>query len=160
MSESKIWHPQKSVFTPSFKCGEGCTIHAPVWIGGQMGDNCMIEAFVFLPDWVVLGNNVFVGPHACFTNDKRPPSYGKYWEHTVVEDDVSVGAGAVILPGVILGKGCVIGAGAVVTKDVPAGEVWVGNPASKLDKSAPKPKNQPSNSKLCWMTHPHGCCED
>lgn len=132
--ETQIWHPELSVFTPTFKHGSNCTIHAHVWLGCQMGNSCMIEAFSFIPDWVTLGNDVFVGPHVCFTNDKRPPSWGAHWARTVVEDNVSIGAGAVILPGVTLHKGCMIGSGAVVTKSVPAGEVWVGNPAKQLCK--------------------------
>lgn len=132
--ESKIWHPELSVFTPSFSHGENCTIHAQVWLGCQIGNNVMIEAMCFIPDWVTISDNVFVGPRVTFTNDKRPPSYGKHWARTLVEEGVSIGAGAVILPGVTLGAYCVIGAGAVVTKSVPAGETWVGNPAKKLCK--------------------------
>lgn len=130
--QTKIWHPELSVFTPTFKHGEACVIHAHVWLACILGDRCMVEAFTFIPDWVEIGDDVFIGPHVCFTNDKRPPSYGKHWARTYVEDGVSIGAGSVILPGVHLGKGCMIGAGAVVTKDVPAGETWVGNPAHKL----------------------------
>lgn len=130
----KIWHPEKSVFTPTFEKGEDCTIHAPVWLGGQVGDRCMIEALSFIPDWVTLGNDVFVGPGVIFTNDKKPPSYGEHWARTIVEDNVSIGANATILPGVRLGKGCVIGAGSVITKDIPAEEIWAGNPARSLNK--------------------------
>jgi acetyltransferase-like isoleucine patch superfamily enzyme len=50
----------------------------------------------------------------------------------LVRRGASIGAGAVILPGVTIGEGAMIGAGAVVTKSVPAGETWVGNPAHKL----------------------------
>ena len=46
-----------------------------------------------------------------------------------IEDDVWIGAGAIILPGTTIHKGAVIGAGAVVTKDVPPFSVVVGNPA-------------------------------
>lgn len=53
-----------------------------------------------------------------------------------VEDDVIVGAGAVVLfragQTVTLGRGCIIGANAVVTQSVPPGEVWAGNPASRV----------------------------
>jgi acetyltransferase-like isoleucine patch superfamily enzyme len=78
---------------------------------------------------VRLGDGVFIGPHVCFTNDRHPPS--ETWEITIVNDGASIGAGAVLLPGITLGKNCMIGAGSVVTRDVPEGETWVGNPAHK-----------------------------
>lgn len=110
--------------------------HPFVFIGPNavIGEGCKIQAFAFIPDNVVIGNRVFIGPHVCFTNDKYPPSHGK-WKNdppTVVEDDVSIGAGAVILPSLRLGKGCRIGAGAVVTKDVKAGTTVIGSPAYEI----------------------------
>ena len=54
--------------------------------------------------------------------------------HAVLEDGVRCGIGVLVLPFKRVGKGARLGAGAVVTKDVPAGEVWVGNPARKLEK--------------------------
>ena len=125
---TKIWHPEKSVLLDC-KIGERCTIHAPVWIGNNVaiGDDCKIQAFSFIPDGVVLGKNVFIGPSVVFTNDKNPPS--DMWMWTVVEDNVSIGANATILPGIRICKGAVIGAGAVVTKTVPPGVTVYGNPA-------------------------------
>ena len=45
---------------------------------------------------------------------------------------MTAGANATILPGVTIGENAMIGAGSVVTKDVPAGEVWVGNSARRM----------------------------
>jgi len=117
--------------------GKGCTLHSHIWIGGDViiGDNCKIQSFVFIPNGVRIGNKVFIGPHVCFTNDKHPPSNGKDWSNTIVEDYVSIGAGAVILPGVVLKKGCRVGAGAVVTESVPMDTTVVGNPAKPLTSS-------------------------
>jgi len=87
----------------------------------EIGFNCKIQPFALIPDNVKIGNNVFIGPHVCLTNDKKPPSHGA-WKNdppTIVEDGAVIGAGAVILPSVRIGKGAVIGAGAIVTKDVP-----------------------------------------
>ena len=77
-----------------------------------------------------LGNRVFVGPNASFTNDKFPRSkqYPAAYLQTLVEDDASIGANATVLPGVKIGIGAMIGAGAVVTKDVPARAIVAGNP--------------------------------
>ena len=126
-----IYHPELSNFLNPI-IGARCTIHAPVWFGDiKIADDCKVQAFSFIPTGVTLGNRVFIGPHVVFTNDKNPPSGGN-WSETNVEDDVVIGANATILPGITLGKGCRIGAGAVVTKNVPEGETWVGNPARKL----------------------------
>lgn len=131
-----IWHEERSIIGDGCQIGASCVIHGLVWIGNKVkiGDYCKIEPFVFIPDKVTIGNRVFIGPHACFTNDKHPPSHGKGWESTAVEDDVVIGANATILPGLTLGKGCVVGAGAVVTKSVPPGVTVIGNPARPLIK--------------------------
>jgi UDP-2-acetamido-3-amino-2,3-dideoxy-glucuronate N-acetyltransferase len=125
-----IWHDHLSTILTSVP--DSCTVHSHVWIGNnvQIGERCKIQAFCFIPEGVTIGNDVFLGPRVTFTNDKYPPSPN--WSKTIVEDDVSIGAGAVILPGVTLHKGCKIGAGAVVTKDVPEGQTWVGNPAKLI----------------------------
>ena len=114
--------------------GDNCSVHSHIWIGDgvHIGNHCWIEPFVFIPTGVKIGNNVFLGPRVTFTNDKFPPSDREDWQCTLVMDNASIGAGAVILPGIIIGAGARIGAGAVVTKNVPAGETWVGNPARKV----------------------------
>lgn len=127
--------PWKREYTPNnarpSRRGVDCVVHMYTWIGDSviLGNNVKIQAFTFIPNGVTIGNDVFIGPHVCFTNDKHPPSDA--WSETIVEDAVSIGANATILPGVTLGRGCIIGAGSVVTKDVPAGETWFGNPARK-----------------------------
>lgn len=129
--ETKIWHEHLSNIGLC-SIGDNCTIHSHVWIGDRVkiGNRCRIQAFCFIPTGVRIGNDVFLGPRVTFTNDKHPPSPD--WLITTVGDNVSIGAGAVILPGLTLHDGCKIGAGAIVTKDVPAGETWVGNPAKKM----------------------------
>jgi len=128
----KIWHIGLSNIGECF-IGNDCVIHSHVWIGDKVkiGDRCKIQAFSFLPTGVRLGNDVFVGPHVSFTNDRHPPS-GE-WLPTIVGDNVSIGAGAVILPGVSLGNGARVGAGAVVARDVEPGQLVVGPRAEPLD---------------------------
>lgn len=126
-----VYYPQLSNIHPEAKIGQKCKIHSHVWIGKgvEIGNNCKIEAFTFIPDGVTIENNVFVGPRVTFTNDKYPPSHGKGWLKTLVKEGASIGAGAVILPGLIIGKNVRIGAGAVVTKNALDNSVMVGNPA-------------------------------
>jgi acetyltransferase-like isoleucine patch superfamily enzyme len=81
----------------------------------------------------VLEDDVFVGPNATFTNDRHPRSRQRVeYPLATVRQGASIGAGAIILPGLIIGRGAMIGAGAVVTKSVPDGETWVGNPARRI----------------------------
>jgi acetyltransferase-like isoleucine patch superfamily enzyme len=81
-------------------------------------------------------DNVFIGPNVTFTNDKYPRSkeYPQEFQRTVLKEGASIGAGSVILGGVTIGKKAMIGAGSVVTKDVPDGELWLGNPAKFVRK--------------------------
>ena len=73
-----------------------------------------------------------VGANTTFTNDMYPKSKNEDWVllKTKVCKGASIGAGSTILPGITIGEDAMIGAGSVVTKNVPAGEIWVGNPAS------------------------------
>ena len=112
--------------------GSDCRIAAFVEIGGSVvGDRCKIQAFAYLCPGVTLEDDVFVGPHVVFTNDKYPSASRpiETLGRTTVKRGASIGAGAVILPGVTIGEGAVVGAGAVVTKDVLSWALVVGNPA-------------------------------
>ena len=109
------------------KIGRNTKIDAFVYIeeGVVIGENCKIRPFVFIPSGVVIGNNVFIGPNVTFTND-RYPDIGEDWtmERTIVEDNVSIGAGSVILPGVRIGKHSLIGSGSVIIRDIPQHSIY------------------------------------
>jgi UDP-2-acetamido-3-amino-2,3-dideoxy-glucuronate N-acetyltransferase len=120
------------------RIGKDCKVaaYAEVQRGVVIGDRCKIEAFAFIPSGVTIEDEVFIGPHAVFTNDLHPRATGD-WEvtPTKVRKGASIGAGAVIVCGVDIGEGAMVGAGAVVTKDVPPHSVVVGNPARVVKKN-------------------------
>ena len=102
----------------------------------MIGDNVTIKCGVQLWDGIRIEDNVFVGPNVTFTNDKYPRSKqypDAFWQTTICKG-ASIGAGAVILCGITIGEKAMIAAGSVVTKDVPAGELWMGNPAKFVRK--------------------------
>lgn len=117
---------------------------------GVLGRNVRLMECVIISEGAIIGNDVFIGPNVSFTAGRymtgalqaagRMSSAegatleGRYWEgpSVVVEDLVRIGANAVILAGVTLGKGCIVAAGAVVSCDVPPGMLAAGNPARLL----------------------------
>ena len=117
-----------------YKCeiGEGTKIDAFVYIEGgvKIGKNVKIRPFTFIPTGVIIEDDVFIGPGVMFTNDKYPRTRGE-WKllKTIVKKGASIGAGAVILPGITIGENALVGAGSVVTKNVPPNTIVAGNPA-------------------------------
>lgn len=114
------------------RIGRGCRIAAYVEIqrGVRIGDRCKVEAYAFVPSGVTIEDEVFVGPHVCFTNDRVPKAVGD-WEETptLVKKGASIGANATVICGVTIGENALVGAGAVVTRDVPDNGVVAGSPA-------------------------------
>ena len=127
------------------KIGNNCLIGAFVEIqeGVVVGDRTRVQSHTFICEGVSIGNDVFIGHGVVFTNDRHPKASNidlsrvtkDDWilEKTIIHDRVSIGSGAVLLPGIEVGIGAVIGAGAVVTKSVPANATVIGNPARTLD---------------------------
>jgi len=101
----------------------------------EIGNNVRVSSHSFICSKVRIGNDVFLGHGVVFINDLFPPRREKYWKETIIEDGVSIGSNATILP-VKIGKNSVIGAGAVVTRDIPLNSIVVGNPARILKKNA------------------------
>jgi len=92
----------------------------------RIGSDCKIEGMVYIPPLTRIGDRVFVGPGVIFTNDPYPMS--DKMVGVTVEDDAIICAGAVLRPGITVGRGAVVGMGAVVTGDVPPESVVYGNP--------------------------------
>ena len=151
-------HPTADVSTDA-KIGEGTRVWSEAQIreGVTVGKDCILGKGVYLDTDVVVGdrvkiqnraslfrgltveNGVYIGPHVSFTNDRYPravnadgsPKTDDDWEleRTLVREGASIGAGAIILPGLTIGAWAVVGAGTVVTRDVPDQALVTGNPA-------------------------------
>jgi UDP-2-acetamido-3-amino-2,3-dideoxy-glucuronate N-acetyltransferase len=120
--------------------GAECNIcdHTYIEGGVVVGDRVTVKSGVYLWDGLRIEDDVFLGPQATFTNDPFPRSRQPFeCPVTTVRAGASIGAGAIILPGVTIGERAMVGAGAVVTKDVEPDVVVVGSPARVLRRLAP-----------------------
>lgn len=117
------------------KVGNNVLVGTHTVIDGHctLGSNIKLQTGVYLSTNTKIGDNVFIGPYAVLLNDKYPVRVDYELKGPVVEDDVSIGANATILPGVRIGREAFIAAGAVVTKDVPPRKLARGNPAQCYD---------------------------
>ena len=140
----------QDVFLAQFVNLYGCSIgdysrigtFVEIQKGAHIGSNCKIQSHSFICEGVRIKNRVFIGHGVTFINDKLPKTTNLDgtikkngdWTctETTIEDEASIGSGSTILCGINIGRGAVIGAGSVVTKNVPDGQVWVGNPAKPL----------------------------
>lgn len=129
--DTSIWHWAQ--VREGARIGRHCNVGKDVYIDTEVvvGDNCKIQNFAALYRGLIVGNRVFIGPHACFTNDQYPRAVNPDWEvvPTRVEDGASIGANATILCGITVGRYAMIAAGAVVTKDVRPQALVAGVPA-------------------------------
>lgn len=130
----------------------GCSIGDNTKIGAfvevqknaVIGRSCKISSHTFICEGVTIGDGCFIGHGVMFINDNYPRAvnakgalesekdwFGRFVK-TRVGDGAVIGTNATILGGVRIGVSATVGAGSVVTKDVPAREIWAGNPAKKL----------------------------
>ena len=130
--------------------GEGCTVKPPFLCDYgrfiHMGRNVFINYGCKLVDGgaINIGNDVLIGPGCTIVTanhavnpDKRRQGYMRL-QPVTIEDNVWIGAGVMICPGVSIGKNSVIGAGSVVVKDIPEDSIAVGNPCKVIGKASEK----------------------
>ncbi len=94
-----------------------------------IGSHVSLQTGVYIPSQTEIGDNVFCGPHTVLTNDPYPVRQDVDLKGPTLEDHVSIGANATVLPDVTVGRGSFIAAGAVVTEDVPEETLAIGAPA-------------------------------
>ena len=128
---------------------EGCLIGENVIVGHaatvendcEIGDGTRIQTSAYVTALSKLGKNVFIAPMVCTTNDNymgRTEERFKHRKGVIVEDGGRIGGGAVILPGVTVGKEAVVGAGSVVTRDVAPCKIVLGTPARVVKDVPPE----------------------
>jgi UDP-2-acetamido-3-amino-2,3-dideoxy-glucuronate N-acetyltransferase len=136
---TKIWHQaqvrEEAVIGKECILGKGSYVDK----GVRIGDFCKLQNGVFVFHGFDLEDGVFLGPGVMLLNDKHPravnpdgtPKSDADWEVSqgLIGYGAAVGGGAVILPGVKVGRMALVGAGAVVTRDVPERGIVAGNPA-------------------------------
>ena len=115
--------------------GKGVYIDVDVTVGNRV----KLENRVSVFKGARIADGVFIGPHTCLLNDKRPRAINPDgtlkgvddWivSGVTVSEGAAIGGGCTVLPGIAVGRFALVGAGAVVTKDVPAYGLVVGNPA-------------------------------
>jgi acetyltransferase-like isoleucine patch superfamily enzyme len=116
------------------RIGKYCLISRNVTINYNtiIGDFTKVFENTVITGNMVIGSRVFIGALVATTNDNNLGRRGydeSFIAGPIIEDNVGIGSGANILPGVRLGAGCMVGAGAVVTKDVPPKTLVMGIPA-------------------------------
>lgn len=139
---SSIWHLAQ--VREKVRMGGGCIVGRGAYIGTgvRMGDNCKVQNYALVYEPAVLGDGVFVGPAVVLTNDTFPRAVNPDgslksahdWEPVgvTVEDGASIGARAVCVAPVRIGRWATVAAGAVVTRDVPAHALVAGVPARQI----------------------------
>jgi acetyltransferase-like isoleucine patch superfamily enzyme len=142
----------------NFKTGHGVTIREKTFIGDNVligtntiieghcsiGSNVSIQSNVYIPTNTIIEDYVFIGPCACFTNDKYPIRVDFDLKGPIIKKGASVGANSTFLSNIEIGEGAMVAAGAIVTMDVPEYFLAIGAPA----RIKPLPKNLKKLNKI------------
>jgi maltose O-acetyltransferase len=132
--------------------GTKTAIHMGCFVTGnniRIGNNCVVNRNTYLDGRtsLTIGNNVSISPHVyiiSLDHDPQSPVFAAVNKPVTIDDYVWIGARATILPGVHLGKGCVIGAGAIVTRNIPEYAIAVGVPAKVVGQRTHNLKYSPA----------------
>ena len=126
-----VWH--LATILEGTVIGENCVIGSKAFIGRKcrLGSNIRIQDGAHITNGAIIEDDVFIGPAVVSSDDKYPRvgNSGYTSSPPVIRRGASIGAGAILLPGVTIGENAMIAAGAVVTSNVPRDETVVGVPA-------------------------------
>ena len=127
---TKIW--QFASVVRGAVLGENCVVGSGATIDGAIcGDHCLFGANCGVFPGIVIGDDVFIGPGAILCNDRWPATSKDGFNldnlgvTIEIKDGASIGANAVVLPGVVIGRRSVVAAGAVVPTNVPSAHVFM-----------------------------------
>ena len=138
----KVWHLAQ--VREGARLGENCIVGRGAYVGSGvvMGDNCKLQNYALVYEPAELGHGVFIGPAVVLTNDTYPRAVGPDgslksahdWTPVgvTIRDGASIGARAVCVAPVVIGRWATVAAGAVVTKDVPDFALVAGVPARRI----------------------------
>lgn len=139
---SRIWHLAQ--IREDASLGRDCTVGRGAYVGPGvvLGDNCKLQNHALVYEPARLGDGVFIGPAAVLTNDEYPRAItpdgrlksGADWTAVgvVIGEGAAIGARAVCVAPITVGRWALVAAGAVVTKDVPDFALVVGVPARRV----------------------------
>jgi len=134
----------------NFQAGIICDIEGESIIG----DYVRLHSNVQVGQYSKIGNYVWIFPFTILTTDPHPPSDGNT-KGPEISDFAVIASNCTIFPNIKIGQGALVGAGCVLTKDLPAGQVAVGNP-SKIIGPASKIKLKGTNKPAYpWRYHFH-----
>ena len=139
---STIWHLAQ--VREGARIGQDCSVGRGAYVGPgvELGPGCKLQNYALVYEPAILAGGVFVGPAAVLTNDRYPravtpqgePKGAQDWSPVgvTVHFGAAIGARAVCIAPVTIGRWALVAAGSVVTRNVPAFALVAGNPASQV----------------------------
>ncbi|MDD5043634.1 MAG: acyltransferase [Patescibacteria group bacterium] len=159
---TRIW--QNSQIREGAKIGRNCILGRNVYVDSDVviGNNVKVQSNVIVCRGLIIEDGVFIGPYACFVNDKSPRAINpdeslktnSDWEmaKTIVKKGASIGANVTLTGGLTVGEFSLIGAGALITKDTLPFGLYIGHPAKLVGYVCKCGKRLENKCPVCEMS--------